>query len=457
MKKSFLCLIICFIFSFPLMFFAGCNKEKVPVEAITLQNENIEFFLGQTRQLKYDIFPKEANDYRLEFSSSNERIVTIDNNGYMTTYKNYGSAYIRIKEVYSGITAQCLITVTDGRIYGIKIDTDNFKIEYAEGSTFNDSGLLVYLCYESGVEKIADRAEYEIIAPDILTENTIVKVKYGSFTKNINIFVHADTIQGIEISNAPDKTEYIIGENFNSDGMTVSLCYESGKKVPVSDYTVISSSLNYGDIVTIKYEDFMTTYKPIIKAKYETNYISTLQTLIDNAQDGDSIMLKSGNYVVNFSIDIPKDKNILIIGEDETYITTTNVPVFNIISNSSNQGNLTIENLNLTVNDENKIFYFNTLNSNCNLNNFNLNLKRITCNIDQTCTVLEFSSKEDISENIDITFDKFNIICDSPIASNLIKFNSINNSSITIKDSNFNEEDNFIFIEDCENFNVNFN
>ena len=65
-------------------------------------------------------------------------------------------------------------------------------------------------------------------------------------------------ITGIKITNAPTKTVYEAGENFDPTGMTVAAVYDNGTTKPVDDFTVENGeNLTAGTTkVTVKYGDF---------------------------------------------------------------------------------------------------------------------------------------------------------------------------------------------------------
>lgn len=68
---------------------------------------------------------------------------------------------------------------------------------------------------------------------------------------------------GIEISNLPDKIEYVVGEEFDSNGLTVNLVYSDGTKKTITEGFNISSfdsSVTGSKTVIVSYDRFNTTF-----------------------------------------------------------------------------------------------------------------------------------------------------------------------------------------------------
>lgn len=131
----------------------------------------------------------------------------------------------------------------------------------------------------------------------------------------------APKLTGIKITNAPDKTEYTAGEDFDPTGMTVAAVYDNGTTKPVDDFTVENGeNLTAGTTkVTVKYGDF-TAEQPITvneapSGDYElrvltfedadykggTNFAggNDWTSLIDNPQYGGKLLYGEGGTGVN--------------------------------------------------------------------------------------------------------------------------------------------------------------
>lgn len=345
LKYTFL---TCFLL-FSSIFLFACGNKNVPVENISFTQSEVELFLGNTTYLQLNFSPENANGYWVVWSSEDSTIASVNQRGKVTA-KAYGQTTITAQIKDTDIKAECEIYVTDGQVFKIELDTAYTKTEYYEGQSFDATNLIVTAFFESGKESQLATGEYQIVAPDVLTQNSQVYVEYKHLTAQINITVLPDFANGIAISAPANKLNYYVGESFNSTGMTVNLTYASGKTQAITDFIVDTTPFSYNSTaVQISYQNFTITQEVNVRAKYIVEDFSTLQSIIDNAIDGDSIMLAEGFYNTSKTITLPADKNIIIYGQTQTtQINSYNAPIFTI-TGSADTANLTLANLTLTL------------------------------------------------------------------------------------------------------------
>ena len=65
-------LMILLIFSASFLFFS-CGK-KIPIESIEFANTFSKMYVGQTRYVGFNVYPADANDYRVTISSSDKSV-----------------------------------------------------------------------------------------------------------------------------------------------------------------------------------------------------------------------------------------------------------------------------------------------------------------------------------------------------------------------------------------------
>ena len=110
-----------------------------------------------------------------------------------------------------------------------------------EGETFNPEGMVVSAVYSDGSRK--EVSDYTVEPDGPLTvEDTAVIVTWNGMTAQVVISVRSGSsetpvITGIEITTAPDRTEYKAGEEFDPEGMVVSAVYSDGRRQTITDYT----------------------------------------------------------------------------------------------------------------------------------------------------------------------------------------------------------------------------
>lgn len=366
LKNTFLCLAI--IISSFLLF--SCTK-KINLESFSFTRPNIELFLGNIVYLEFEKFPEDANYYKIKFTSSDKTIAEVNGEGRVTT-KKYGEVTITATDTINGAQAKCQIKVTDGKVFKIEVDSEDVEKEYFKGQTFSKQNLTVNAYYQSGKVYTLDESEYTVNCPDVLTEDTTITVTYKTFTTSFDIIVKEDYQQSIELTKNPTKTSYYIGETFDPSGMEIYIVYASGKKEILTDYSFDTSPLSYNiNSVLIEYDDFQINCNITVDAKIKVNSLANLQQAINNAQDGDSIMLLEGIYNTSTTINIPSSKNITILGQSKnTTINAFNTPIFTIIDDEKT-GDITIAQFTLTLAEgeiDNLI---------SNSNNIEINLKDI--------------------------------------------------------------------------------
>lgn len=93
-------------------------------------------------------------------------------------------------------------------------------------------------------------------------------------------------IRGIEITEAPTKTDYVAGETFNPDGMVVSLVYDDESKAAITDYTYApNGALKTSDrTITITYKtdsgeysvkQLITVHNNVVEGEIKSNPTKT--------------------------------------------------------------------------------------------------------------------------------------------------------------------------------------
>lgn len=85
------------------------NGESVPAEKVTLSPTTLSLTVGNTRRISVTLSPKEAVNRTMKWSTSNNRIATVDANG---TVRAVGAGKATITVEVDGIKASITVTVT---------------------------------------------------------------------------------------------------------------------------------------------------------------------------------------------------------------------------------------------------------------------------------------------------------------------------------------------------------
>ena len=100
--------------------------SAIPVTGITLNTNEAEIEVGQTLQLTATIAPENATNKEYSWSSSDEDVATVDENGLVSAIAA-GPAIITVTTTDGGKTATCTVTVKakEGIWYSLVTSTDN--------------------------------------------------------------------------------------------------------------------------------------------------------------------------------------------------------------------------------------------------------------------------------------------------------------------------------------------
>ena len=155
----------------------------------------------------------------------------------------------------------------------IEITTNPNKTAYEEGEKFDKTGMVVTAIYsDSSKETVTD---YAYTPTGSLTKNdTKITITYKDKTATVTITVKEKTppvvektLEKIEVTTNPNKTEYEEGEKFDKTGMVVTAVYSDNSRETVTDYTYApTGSLTANDKrVIITYKGKTTTISISVK------------------------------------------------------------------------------------------------------------------------------------------------------------------------------------------------
>lgn len=343
-KYIFYMIFLVFFVIFSSFLLISCKKEKIDIKQLYISKSETTLFLGQSQKLYVNYLPEEANGFTILWKSSSPKTVSVDKLGYIRGLK-YGSATITAYVKNSDVKAECQVTVNDGKVINVKI-ANNFKTYY-EGQVFDKNDLKVYAIFQSGKEVLLSPNEFSVEMPETLYYDCEIKVTYQDFpTKSFFPYVKEDFVSAIELTSLPTKTDYIIGESFNPDGMQISLVYASGKKVLTEEYSFSEEILKFKqNEVKVKYDKFELAIPISTKAEITVDTIAKLQSAIDSGCK--SIMVAEGSYNTTTQITLNAIQDVLIYGQTPT----TSINGFNItpLKIKGSCGNITLADITLTT------------------------------------------------------------------------------------------------------------
>ena len=87
------------------------ESEPIPVTGVVLEPEEVMLEIGRTLELEATVLPQDADDKRVEWSSSDERVATVLDG--VVTAMGVGTATISVTTVDGGYEAACMVPVDD--------------------------------------------------------------------------------------------------------------------------------------------------------------------------------------------------------------------------------------------------------------------------------------------------------------------------------------------------------
>ena len=139
------------------------------------------------------------------------------------------------------------------------------KVEYHAGEIFDVTGMEVTATYSDDSKKIVTGFTVDKTGP-LTMADTVVTVSFEGKTATQTITVLEAIITRLELTQAPTKQNYLVGEKFSSEGMVISGVKTDNTKEVITDYTIVDAdrSLAKEDTkMVITYETF-TLDVPIV-------------------------------------------------------------------------------------------------------------------------------------------------------------------------------------------------
>lgn len=90
-----------------------CEVKDIPVTGVTLNTTEATMTTGSSLQLVATVLPENATNKAVTWESDDEDLITVDENGLVTSYSTTGSAYIIVTTEDGNYTAECEVTVEE--------------------------------------------------------------------------------------------------------------------------------------------------------------------------------------------------------------------------------------------------------------------------------------------------------------------------------------------------------
>lgn len=223
---------------------------------------------------------------------------------------------------------------------------EGFRENYADGDTFDRTGLTVTAYWNDGYVEVVDPVKYAVVPSVIHDGDTEVTIIYGDASQTIPI--SSVLITGLDIVKMPSNTTYFVGEVFKADGMVLRYTLDNGEYRDITgfstaDVTFDQTPLELGDdSVTITYNGY-TCKVPItvmgrgfkIEAKKDAENVTitdpedaekpskegTNGIIKQYASNGDFMQDFSEGCVMTFTFESTTSQVNLLLQASSTYVT----------------------------------------------------------------------------------------------------------------------------------------
>ena len=179
-------------------------------------------------------------------------------------------------------------------VTGISVSSQPKKTQYNKGEDFDPDGMVITVTYSDGSTKTisGDYSSKGVTwSPAKIDTDTDVTITYGG--KTDTVAVKLITLESIEVTQNPNKTEYEVDESFEPDGMVVTAYYSNG------DTTTILDSYNENGV----------TWTPANGLPAETDSVTITYTDDENRSKSTDVPVTVGDIVEGTGYRFNKDTN----------------------------------------------------------------------------------------------------------------------------------------------------
>lgn len=193
-------------------FTASCKvtvtKQIIPVASISLNKSTLSLKMGSSETLTAQVLPQDADNKSVVWSSSNERVATVD--GGKVTALKMGEVVITATTVDGAKQAQCAVTVTDsGSASGER---------EATGCEIKDGNIIIYESVNNLIfHKFIDSEDEEINTAQVGADSTVQNGEYWEHVITNGAEAYADKYLAYWFNVSPTPVVIKVSDIPNAD------------------------------------------------------------------------------------------------------------------------------------------------------------------------------------------------------------------------------------------------
>ena len=293
-------------------------KKEIPVTGIELNRTSATLTEGATLTLTATLLPKDATNPTLTWTSSNEKVATVDEYGVVTAVAD-GEATITVSTTDgSDLSATCVVTVETKEAEGDVTDYDNM-IYFEDATVFVNTTVTLPLQMKNSASITA--VQFDVYLPEGVT---IEKTSRGKYNVTFN-------------EDRADNTTHTLSSALQDDGAIRVLCYSTESydflgsegaifyfplEIPEmedGDYDVVIRNIVLTDVSGTKYEipSMISTMTVLNVAPGDCNADNTIDVadivvlanhILGTTADG--FVKKAADYNADGAVDVADIVNI---------------------------------------------------------------------------------------------------------------------------------------------------
>ena len=202
-------------------------------------------------------FDDSGMELKLHYNNGDEDIVA---EGWNLDYDFSKAGQCDVVISYKGCKTTLTVNVVSKSLVSVSVSKNPNKMEYVEGTSFDDSGMELKLHYNNGDEDIvAEGWKFDYDFSKAGQCDVVISYKECKTTLTVNVV--SKSLVSVSISKNPNKMEYVEGTSFDDSGMELKLHYNNGDEDIVAEgwkFDYDFSKAGQCDVV-ISYKECKTT------------------------------------------------------------------------------------------------------------------------------------------------------------------------------------------------------
>lgn len=216
-----------------------------PLREINFDTELLQLKKGKTTQLVATPFPLDADNTDLIWSSDDNNIVSVDEQGRISA-NDYGTAKITVSSFDGSIRKTKEIEVVDRELIGIEVKSNPIKMDYFENYESIDlDGGILNLIYDNDTTEEIEMNSNMIESVDKKSNDIFsVNLSYKNFQTYFEVNIIPKAVESINITHLPSKIDYYENEDqdFTLEGGIIEVLYNDGTR---EDVLMIDSKIEH--------------------------------------------------------------------------------------------------------------------------------------------------------------------------------------------------------------------